>query len=116
MVADTQRQKAMKQDTKQQHTAKDVQRAMMQQDVWMKLQDEASTLEVSKQTKALLKLYTDLAEVQDLANEVTAAIFGAESKEFEVIDQYLISCKNFLKKRITAEIFDNVFDSKSAAV
>lgn len=84
-------------------------------DVMSILQSE-ETLSVSSNTKKLLKLFTEIAEVQDRANELAAEIYGAESREFAVIDTQLESCRQYLKKRITAQIFDNVFSSKSEAI
>lgn len=89
---------------------------MAQEKDVMSILQSGDPLSVSSNTKKLLKLFTEIAEVQDRANELAAEIYGAESKEFAAIDTQLESCRQYLKKKITARIIDNVFNSKSVAI
>jgi len=90
--------------------------AQRTEDVMSLLQNEEATLSVSRNTKKLLKLFAEISDLQDRANETAAEVFGAESKEFDTLDNQIASCRQYLKKKITDQIFENVFSSKSTAI
>lgn len=85
-------------------------------DVISLLQDSTATLEVGERTKKLLLLYAEISEAQERTNEITAEIFGAEGREFEITDRYFKDLKNYLSKKIMRGIFGNVFSSKCHSI